>query len=187
MKIFKLWPFIFCTIVVTGCTSPPAQTPPNPDQPESSTSQEDTSDWLVYKNDTYGYRINYHTEWKAQQPGEPPYPPPPEGMNFSRTYSVNPPEICGFEILASSIPDNFAGEIESRRGPDGDEEESATTLAGKPAILFSLSNEIQQTASYYLTAEGKELRVGYNIMRGDHFNDCLEVVEKMLASFELEN
>ena len=60
--------------------------------------------WLTYTNDSYQYEIKYHRDWHKQEENEPPYPPPPAGMNFSRRW-LEPLEVCDFQISSSDIQD----------------------------------------------------------------------------------
>lgn len=146
--------------------------------------KEETFDdqWLIYTNDKYQYEIKYHLDWKKQGENEPPYPPPPAGMNFSRKW-LEPLEVCDFQISSSDLEDNFQGEIESL-SQDSEREITQATIGGEKATKFTFSNETQLVENYYFTHNGNAFNLGFNILRGEHFNTCQQVFEKMITSFK---
>ncbi|OGV89217.1 hypothetical protein A2Z41_03860 [Microgenomates group bacterium RBG_19FT_COMBO_39_10] len=139
--------------------------------------------WLTYTNDSYQYEIKYHRDWHKQEENEPPYPPPPAGMNFSRRW-LEPLEVCDFQISSSDIVDNFEGEIESL-SQDTNKQMSQAVIAGQKATKFVSSTENQLVESYYLTYKRNSFSLGFNILRGEHFNTCQQVFNQMIASFKL--
>lgn len=143
--------------------------------------QELNEEWLAYTNDKYAYEIKYHQDWYKQGENEPPYPPPPAGINFSRKWE-NPLEICDFQISSSDIVDNFDGEAQSL-SQDPSYQQSTVSIAGEEATKFSLSNEAQLVESYYFKHNNNAYILGFNILRGDNFNTCQQVFEQMLVSF----
>lgn len=146
-----------------------------------SQEQELAEGWLTYTNDKYAYEIKYHQDWYKQGENEPPYPPPPEGMNFSRKWE-NPLEICDFQISTSENEADFDGQAQSL-AQDSTYQQTATNIAGEDATKFSLSNESQLVESYYFKHNGAAYILGFNILRGNNFNTCQQVFEQMLASF----
>lgn len=146
-----------------------------------SQEQELNNEWLTYTNDKYAYEIKYHQDWYKQGENEPPYPPPPEGMNFSRKWE-NPLEICDFQISTSENETDFDGQAQSL-SQDSTYQKTTTNIAGEDATKFSISNETQLVESYYFKHNGSAYILGFNILRGNNFNTCQQVFEQMLASF----
>ncbi len=167
-------------LLLTGCTLT------LPSQPTSSpipTSEAHTdSGWPVYTNDKYGYTINYHPDWHKQENNEPPYPPPPNTMNFSRKWN-EPLATCDFEIFSSNTTDGFAGEIDSL-SQNPQYAKTSDTIASTPATKFTHQSPTQLVETYYFQKDPNSYRLGYNIGRGDHFDLCLQTFTQMIASFK---
>lgn len=141
-----------------------------------------SDDWETYINNEYKYQLKYHKKWHKQGDNEPPYPPPPAGMSFSRR-GPDPVESCDFAILSSSDSKAYQGEIQSLRD-ERDYQEIADTLAGVPAIRFISDKNGYYNTSYYLENNGFSYRVGYNYnLTGVNGQECKDVFEKMISSF----
>ena len=150
-------------------------------QPEQKESQI-PDDWLTYQNPKFNYEIKYHPDFHAQQNNEPPYPPPPTGMSFSRTWDNQ--EWCSYEILVFTDTDGFGGEIESIR-KEGKDIESQATIDGVSAIVFDTMGGEAISRTYYLDKDSKHFRMGYNYkVAGKYSQDCADIVTKMPSSFK---
>ena len=149
-----------------------------------SQEQDFDNQWLTYSNDAYNYEIKYHQDWHKQGENEPPYPPPPAGMNFSRKWE-SPLEICDFQISASDIETNFDGEAQNL-SQNSTYQKTTANIAEENATKFSLSNETQLVESYYFKHNGFSYILGFNILRGPNFNTCQQVFKMMLASFSFK-
>ena len=146
------------------------------------TENKKTDNWLTYENTTYHYQIRYHPQFHAQGKNEPPYPPPPTGMSFSRRWENN--EWCDFGIMASTDADGFKGEIDNIR-QQGSEVESQATIAGVSTIVFDAQGGDAINRSYYLTRDGAHFRFGYNYRPAAKYSqECADVVIKMVSSFK---
>ena len=152
-------------------------------KPEQKESQIPSS-WLTYKNPVYNYEIKYHPDFHAQEGNEPPYPPPPTGMSFNRTWDNN--EWCSFQILVFTDTDGFKGEIESIR-KEGKDIEAQTMVNGISAITFDAMGGEAIDKTYYLDHDSKHFRMGYNYkVAGKYSQDCADVVTKMISSFKFD-
>ena len=136
--------------------------------------------WKIYENKKYGYKIAWHTDWHKQNDNEPPYPPPPAGMNFSRHFGEG--NVCDFEILSGN-KDDFKAEMESRS--DKEYEKSESSIGGEKAVKFTLKNKIQLVEVYYFDHGKNSYRLGFNIFnKGKEGSICLDVFRKMIKSFK---
>ncbi len=152
---------------------------PQPDSEEQSS--EIPTEWPLYKNPVYLYQIRYHPDFHVQGDNEPPYPPPPAGMSFTKKWDNG--EHCDFLIL-TTLDDN-AGEIESLR-QGGSDVEHQTTVSGIDAIYFDHQGGEAIDRSYYLDHKGIYYRFGYNYRPAAKYSqDCADIVSKMVASFEI--
>ncbi len=180
MKI-KFLAAISLVFLLTGCALKPTPSSPQAQDNQPSPNLEPTTDWQTYTNPKFGYSIKYHTDWHKQGENEPPYPPPPSGMTFSKKWGSSL-DYCDFTISASDIADNFAGEIESlNQNPQY--AHSAATFAGVSATKFTHQSPTQLVETYYFQKSPNSYSVGYNIGRGDHFDLCQSVFNQMLSSF----
>lgn len=144
----------------------------------------DYSEFLTYRNPKYNYEIKWRQQWHKQADNEPPYPPPPASMTFSRKFSTNPPEICDYSILAFDGADNFNAEIESLK-KDSTHTQSTKTIAGQKATAFLINNDFQRVETYYFTHKDAAFRMGYNFIKTSRTQqECLPTFEKMTQSFK---
>ena len=150
---------------------------------EPNQIEDQTESWKTYNNPTYHYSIKYHPDWHAQEENEPPYPPPPVGMSFSRRWNETG-ESCDFSIMSSNIADNFDGEIENIR-QQKERQETTANINGVTAIQFSQSSGDSTTKTFYLTRNNISYRIGYNYSHNKAHQDlCFEVLEKMISTFQ---
>ena len=140
--------------------------------------------WLTYENPTYHYKISYPPQFHAQGKNEPPYPPPPTGMSFTKKWDNG--EWCDFAILVAPGVNGFEAEIESIR-KEAKEVETTTTLAGLPTSIFDAQGGDAINKTYYLTKGTTQYRFGYNYRPAAKYSqECADVVTKMVSSFKFE-
>ncbi len=140
-------------------------------------------DWLEYVNDKFAYKLKYHQDWHKQEDNEPPYPPPPFTMTFSRKFPDGK-EWCDFQISLSEGKDSHSGEIESIRST-GQDKESSETIGMINAIKFQSSKGSSSETIYYLNHGNNAIRIGYSFLtNGANQTYCEEIMKKMLTSIE---
>jgi hypothetical protein len=154
--------------------------PAGPEEEEEEAQMPD--DWLTYENETYGYKIRYHPEFRPQGENEPPYPAPPVGKGFTYRWDNN--EWCDFGILVSVGADAYSGEIENIR-ERGNDVESEAIIDGEKAIVFDAMGGEAISRSYYVSKNDIQIRFGYNYrVAGKYSQECGERVKLMVDSFE---
>lgn len=140
--------------------------------------QDETIDWNVYTNEKYGYEIKYPKDWKVQKPSEPPYPGPPEGVEFS---SLDTNNFCRMAVEASTF--SFAGEIESLRSKEYSE--STIKVGGTDAIQLTTSQSNATPIFIYFEYKNNFYRI--NRGRGtttEIDQKCIDVFDKMISSLK---
>jgi len=139
--------------------------------------------WLIYRNPVHNYEIKYPPEFHAQTADEPPYPPPPTGMSFSRNWDNS--NWCNLEIITFTDADGFKGEINNLRQRKEDIESQAV-IGGVSATVFDTQDSEAIHRSYYFDKETRHFRLGYNYnIAGKYSQDCTEIISRMIASFKL--
>jgi hypothetical protein len=149
----------------------------------------DYKGFVSYRNPKFNYQIQWSQEWHKQGDNEPPYPPPPYTMNFSRRFSLNenPPEICDFEIFASEDANAFNGEIKDEISEAGIEHNAAYTFGvdGITGDLFTQDTDFQKVISIYFRHSTFSFRMGYNLTKTDQtLRECVPTFDKMIQSFQ---
>jgi len=140
--------------------------------------------FVTYRNDKYKYEIRWRQEWKKQSENEPPYPAPPAGMTFSRNFSNDPPEFCGYSILVFDGANSFDGEMEVLKNDDK-YRRIGKTIANIKGVAFIVNNDYQHVENYYFSHNDAAYRMGYNFIKTDRTErECLPVFEKMVDSFK---
>jgi hypothetical protein len=146
--------------------------------------------FVSYSNPKFLYRIQWKQEWRKQGDNEPPYPPPPYSMSFSRKFSekTDPPEICDFSILASEYADGFDGEIAGGYDDEPDIDHKRLYVFGVDSVigeLFSKDNDFQIVKTIYFKHNGSSFRMGYNTVKTARtLEECVPTFEKMIQSFQ---
>lgn len=139
--------------------------------------------WLTYENPTYFYKIKYEPSFHAQGPNEPPHPPPPAGMSFTKNWDNG--EYCDFTMLSSTR--DFFGELKSLQ-EDEKYTETETKIDNQKALYFDYQGGEALNRSYYLYHKGIYYIFGYNYkVAAKYSQDCADIVSKMVSSFELTN
>ena len=147
-------------------------------------SDSEDEGFVTYRNDKYKYEIKWRQGWKKQGENEPPYPPPPAGMTFSRMFSNDPPEVCDYSILVFDGASSFDGEIEFLKNDDKYRSISKT-IANKKVMAFIVNNDYQHVENYYFSHKDVAYRMVYNFIKTDRTErECLPVFEKMVDSFK---
>jgi len=147
--------------------------------PEQVFVQENNANWKTYTNEKYSYELKYPEDWGEQKPGDPPYPGPPEGVEF---YSLDNNNFCRAAIESSVF--SFDGEIENLRTKEYTE--NSLKIGGIEAIQF-ISTDFNATPIFiYFEHQG----IFYRIARGWGATDeidkkCLSVFNGMISSFKL--
>ena len=138
--------------------------------------------WLTYENKKFDYKINWHIDWHKQDENEPPYPPPPVGINFGRRFDNG--DSCDFGIMSSTSKDNFQGEIENLQR-DKKYKVASSKIDQVETLEFFYQSDKQLVKSYYFTDNNNAYRMGFNInAQGSNSQLCLNVFKKMVNSFE---
>jgi hypothetical protein len=146
--------------------------------------------FVSYGNPKFFYRIQWKQEWRKQGDNEPPYPPPPYSMSFSRKFSekTDPPEICDFSILASEYADGFDAEIAGGYDDEPDIDHKRLYVFGVDGVigeLFSKDNDFQIVKTIYFKHNKSSFRMGYNLIKTARtLEECVPTFEKMIQSFQ---
>lgn len=141
--------------------------------------QDETVGWNTYTNEKYAYEIKYPKDWKVQQPGEPPYPGPPEGVEFS---SLDTNNFCRMAVEASTF--SFDGEIESLRSKEYTE--TNIKVEGIDAIQFTTFQTNAISVFIYFGFENNFYRIDRGSGATAETNQkCKNVFDKMVSSFKL--
>ena len=146
--------------------------------------------FVSYVNPKFNYEIKWRQEWHKQGDNEPPYPPPPASMTFSRKFSTDDtaPEICDFSILAFDGSNSFDGEIESQIDEPGFKQRSFNFGNSLTGTLFMTDNDYQKVKTIYFRHHNAAFRMGYNMIKTDRtLQECLPTFEKMIDSFRFND
>jgi len=146
--------------------------------------------FVSYVNPKFNYEIKWRQEWRKQGDNEPPYPPPPASMSFSRKFSTDDtsPEICDFSILAFDGADSFDGELESRINEPEFKQRGFNFGNSLSGSLFMIDNDFQKVKTIYFKHHNAAFRMGYNITKTERtMQECLPTFEKMIDSFRFND
>ena len=145
----------------------------------------DTSDWQVFRNATYNYRLRFPTNW-YYHPDAMSGPPPPALIFFSNVVDNTKLPYASFIVSASDAMgqtlDNWA-EITSLVA-DG-YTKTSTTLGGRPAVrLERQALASDNGATIYALKDNWVYRLVFGTTDTAIYDANEMVMEAMLKSFE---
>ncbi len=140
--------------------------------------QEETTNWKNYTNEKYAYELQYPEGWDEQKPGEPPYPGPPEGIEF---FSLDADNFCRMAVEASSF--SFDSEIDNLRTKDY--AETNVKLAGIDAIQLTTTEANAMPVFIYFENQGNFYRITRSWGSTAEIDQkCVNVFNGIITSFK---
>jgi len=132
--------------------------------------------WENYNNEKYAYQIKYPSGANVQKEGEPPFPGPPLGVQFS--VQLNESSYCNVGVEANGFNQY---EIDDLRGKGYTE--STVSVDGVSAVRLT-SNESGGGEFIYL----KDANNDFRITRGGSFGaeneaKCIKIFNQMISTF----
>jgi len=138
---------------------------------------DETSDWGTYNNEEYFYQIKYPSGTKVQKEGEPPFPGPPQGVQFS--VQLDESRYCNVGVEANGFNQY---EIDDLRGKGY--AESTVVVDGVSAIRLS---GVQSGGGEFIYL--KDANNDFRFTRGGGLSaeneaECVKIFNQMLSTFD---